>query len=62
MSRYSNNNNNAHTPLVLIIVTLTLVAGTTITYLISSYTAQAAQFEMDKSQFKSTCPFLDIHL
>jgi hypothetical protein len=51
MSRYSNNN-NTYTPLVLIIVTLTLVAGPTITYLIRPYTAEAAQFKMDKSQFK----------
>jgi len=57
MSRYSNDNNNAHTPLVLIIVTLTLVAGPTITYLISPYTAQAAQFKMDKSQFKRAPEF-----
>jgi thiol-disulfide isomerase/thioredoxin len=59
MSRYSNDNNNAHTPLVLIIVTLTLVAGPTITYLISPYTAQAAQFKMDKSQFKRAPEFTD---
>jgi thiol-disulfide isomerase/thioredoxin len=57
MSRYSNDNNNAHTPLVLIIVTLTLVAGPTITYLISPYTAQAAQFKMDKSQFERAPEF-----
>ena len=49
MSGYSN---NVHTSLVLIIVILTLVAGPTITYLISPYNAKAAQFEIDKSQFK----------
>src|SRR5689334_11304161 len=57
MSRYSNDNNIAHIPLVLIMVTLTLVAGPTITYLISPYTAQAAQFKMDKSQFKRAPEF-----
>jgi thiol-disulfide isomerase/thioredoxin len=58
MSRYSNNNNNnTYTPLVLIVVTLTLVAGPTITYLISPYVAQAAQFKMDKSQFKRAPEF-----
>ena len=59
MSRYSNNN-NTYTPLVLIIVTLTLVAGPTITYLISPYTAEAAQFKMDKSQFKRAPEFTGI--
>jgi len=57
MSRYSNDNNIAHIPLVLIMVTLTLVAGPTVTYLISPYTAQAAQFKMDKSQFKRAPEF-----
>jgi hypothetical protein len=38
MSGYSNN--NVHTLLVLIIVTLTLVAGPTITDLISPYNAK----------------------
>jgi thiol-disulfide isomerase/thioredoxin len=57
VSGYSN---NVHTSLVLIIITLTLVAGTTITYLISPYNAKAAQFEIDKSQFKKASEFTGI--
>ena len=57
MSGYSN---NVPTSLVLIIVTLTLVASTTITYLISPYNAKAAQFEIDKSQFKKAPEFTGI--
>ena len=57
MSGYSNDNNNAHTPLVLIIVTLTLIAVPAITYLINPNNAQAAQFKMDKSQFKKAPEF-----
>ena len=60
MSRYSNDNNNVHTSMVLIIVTVTLIAGPTITYLISPYTAKAAQFNMDKSQFKRAPEFTGI--
>jgi thiol-disulfide isomerase/thioredoxin len=37
-----------------------LVAGTTITYLISPYNAKAAQFEIDKSQFKKASEFTGI--
>ena len=51
MNGYSDN--NIHMPLLLIVVALTLIAGPTITYLISPYNnAKAAQFKMDKSQFK----------
>jgi len=54
MNGYSN---NIHMPLVLIVITFTLVAGQTITYLISPYNAKAAQFEIDKSQFKKAPEF-----
>ena len=55
MNGYSNN--NADTPLVLIIVALTLIAGLTIICLTSPYNAKAAQFEIDKMQFKKAPEF-----
>ena len=55
MNGYSNN--NVDTPLVLIIVALTLIAGLTIICLTSPYNAKAAQFEIDKMQFKKAPEF-----
>ena len=52
MNGYSNN--NVDTPLVLIIVALTLIVGPTIICLTSSHSAKAAQFEIDNSQFKKS--------
>jgi nucleoside permease NupC len=57
MKGYSN---YIHMPLVLIVVVLTLIAGPTITYLINPYNAKAAQFEIDKSQFKKAPEFTQI--
>jgi hypothetical protein len=50
MNGYSNN--NVHTPLILIIVALTLIASPTITYLTSPYNANAAQFKMINHNLK----------
>jgi thiol-disulfide isomerase/thioredoxin len=44
-------NRNLHTPIVLIIVVVTLVVSTI------TYNAKAAQFEIDKSQFKKAPEF-----
>jgi thiol-disulfide isomerase/thioredoxin len=51
------NNNNVDTLLVLIIVALTLIADPTIICLTSSHNAKAAQFGIDKSQFKKAPEF-----
>ena len=55
MNGYSNN--NVDTPLVLIIVALTLIVGPTIICLTSPHSAKAAQFEIDNSQFKKAPEF-----
>jgi hypothetical protein len=41
MSGYNNDNNNTRIPLVQIVLALTLIAGSTITYFISPYDAKA---------------------
>ena len=57
MNRYGK---NIHMSLVLIIIALTLIIFPTITYLINPYNAKAAQFEIDKSQFKKAPEFTGI--
>jgi hypothetical protein len=47
-----NKHNDIHTILVAIGLTVTLIVGPAITYFISPNNAIAAQFKIDKSQFK----------
>jgi|SRR5919198_3160726 thiol-disulfide isomerase/thioredoxin len=54
MNGYSS---NIHKPPVLIILVITLIAGQAITYMITSDNAKAAQFEIDKSQYKKAPEF-----
>ena len=59
MNGYSNNN-NIHTSIVVIIITVTLIAGQAIIYLTSpNNNAKAALFGIDKSQFKKAPEFTD---
>ena len=52
--------NNMSMSIVVTTIALTLIAGPTITYLISPYNAKAAQFKIDKSQFKKAPEFTGI--
>lgn len=49
--------NDIHTLLVAIALTVVLIAGPTIAYFISPNNAKAAQFKIDKSQFKQAPEF-----
>jgi thiol-disulfide isomerase/thioredoxin len=54
-------NNNIHTLIVVLtILVLALIAGPAITYFIKPNNAKAAQFEIDKSQFKKAPEFTGI--
>src|SRR5207248_427628 len=52
-----NKHNDIHTLLVAIALTTALIIGPTIAYFISLNNAKAAQFKIDKSQFKKAPEF-----
>jgi len=52
--------NNIHISLILTVVVLTLITGPTITFLFNPYNAKAAQFNVDKSQYRKAPEFKDI--
>jgi thiol-disulfide isomerase/thioredoxin len=55
-----NGHNNICILALVTTIALPLIVGPTITYLINPYNAKAAQFEIDKSQFKKAPEFTGI--